>query len=57
MEILEIQKNTISEINNLLDIFIIRMEKAEKRVNEPEDKSIKIAHLKEQKEQLKFCFK
>ena len=46
IEILDL-KNTIAEINNLLDILIIRMEKTEKRVNEPEEKSIKIAHPKE----------
>ena len=46
IEILDL-KNTISEINNLLDILIIGMEKTEKRVNEPEEKSIKIAHPKE----------
>ena len=48
MEILDL-KNAVSEIKNLLDILIIRMEKTEKRVNEPEDKSIKIGHPKEQK--------
>lgn len=37
MEILDL-KNTVSEIKNLLYILIIRMEKTEKRVNEPENK-------------------
>lgn len=40
-------KNTVSEIKNLLNIFHIRMEMAEKRIHEPEDKSIKIGYHKE----------
>lgn len=43
-------KNTLCEIKKLLDGLNIRLEMAEERVNEPEDKSIKTSHSEEQKE-------